>query len=144
MPDRMPDFDLDDALGHTRFVPDPSFKEALRARLQHARQTGSPPPAQSFNGWRRLLFIHTDDSDDSGKEDTMNNRSRLITVFAGVIGLALMAGLVAAVLLPAGLFGSRPEQGATQEAGDRKSTRLNSSHQLISYAVFCLKKKKKK
>src|SRR5258708_18767692 len=28
-------------------------------------------------------------------------------------------------------------------AGDRKSTRLNSSHQIISYAVFCLKKKKK-
>src|SRR5258708_27882228 len=26
--------------------------------------------------------------------------------------------------------------------GDRKSTRLNSSHQIISYAVFCLKKKK--
>src|SRR5258708_25177944 len=34
-----------------------------------------------------------------------------------------------------------------REAGsasqDRKSTRLNSSHQIISYAVFCLKKKKK-
>src|SRR3989442_9812899 len=28
-------------------------------------------------------------------------------------------------------------------AGDRKSTRLNSSHVRISYAVFCLKKKKK-
>src|SRR5207245_11484794 len=28
--------------------------------------------------------------------------------------------------------------------GDRKSTRLNSSHGSISYAVFCLKKKKKK
>src|SRR5688572_31800209 len=28
--------------------------------------------------------------------------------------------------------------------GDRKSTRLNSSHSQISYAVFCLKKKKKK
>src|SRR3954467_11994746 len=27
---------------------------------------------------------------------------------------------------------------------DRKSTRLNSSHTIISYAVFCLKKKKKK
>src|SRR5438552_14078568 len=27
---------------------------------------------------------------------------------------------------------------------DRKSTRLNSSHQIISYAVFCLKKKKTK
>src|SRR5947208_6554103 len=29
------------------------------------------------------------------------------------------------------------------QTGDRKSTRLNSSHQIISYAVFCLKKKKK-
>src|SRR5258708_29011549 len=28
-----------------------------------------------------------------------------------------------------------------QEGQDRKSTRLNSSHQIISYAVFCLKKK---
>src|SRR5438034_5565885 len=30
-----------------------------------------------------------------------------------------------------------------QYQGDRKSTRLNSSHTVISYAVFCLKKKKK-
>src|SRR2546426_9244908 len=30
----------------------------------------------------------------------------------------------------------------TQAEGDRKSTRLNSSHLVISYAVFCLKKKK--
>src|SRR5258707_4400241 len=32
---------------------------------------------------------------------------------------------------------------AGTEMGDRKSTRLNSSHANISYAVFCLKKKKK-
>src|SRR3989440_4352680 len=32
---------------------------------------------------------------------------------------------------------------AARAAGDRKSTRLNSSHDQISYAVFCLKKKKK-
>src|SRR3989449_7963401 len=32
----------------------------------------------------------------------------------------------------------------TLAEGDRKSTRLNSSHGYISYAVFCLKKKKKK
>src|SRR5947207_12218782 len=32
----------------------------------------------------------------------------------------------------------------TRRLGDRKSTRLNSSHTVISYAVFCLKKKKKK
>src|SRR3712207_7565633 len=30
-----------------------------------------------------------------------------------------------------------------RQGGDRKSTRLNSSHANISYAVFCLKKKKK-
>src|SRR5258708_27296137 len=30
------------------------------------------------------------------------------------------------------------------DSTDRKSTRLNSSHQIISYAVFCLKKKKNK
>src|SRR5207253_2527175 len=34
--------------------------------------------------------------------------------------------------------------GLFQGAKDRKSTRLNSSHVAISYAVFCLKKKKKK
>src|SRR3712207_6975502 len=33
---------------------------------------------------------------------------------------------------------------ALKVAADRKSTRLNSSHANISYAVFCLKKKKKK
>src|SRR2546422_6037357 len=38
----------------------------------------------------------------------------------------------------------RPEDSSrAQEGGDRKSTRLNSSHGYISYAVFCLKKKKK-
>src|SRR5688572_32313132 len=33
--------------------------------------------------------------------------------------------------------------GRRREEPDRKSTRLNSSHSQISYAVFCLKKKKK-
>src|SRR2546422_4207646 len=37
-----------------------------------------------------------------------------------------------------------PETGESRVKGDRKSTRLNSSHGYISYAVFCLKKKKKK
>src|SRR5947208_4691298 len=32
--------------------------------------------------------------------------------------------------------------GLAARSADRKSTRLNSSHQIISYAVFCLKKKK--
>src|SRR5438552_13662808 len=35
------------------------------------------------------------------------------------------------------------EQGLDAHPANRKSTRLNSSHQIISYAVFCLKKKNK-
>src|SRR5258708_8454323 len=35
------------------------------------------------------------------------------------------------------------QQPSRQMRRDRKSTRLNSSHQIISYAVFCLKKKNK-
>src|SRR3989454_3779689 len=38
----------------------------------------------------------------------------------------------------------RPERRTALGMRDRKSTRLNSSHLVISYAVFCLKKKKKK
>src|SRR5256885_2844570 len=38
--------------------------------------------------------------------------------------------------------GSYHGPATTRKAGDRKSTRLNSSHLVISYAVFCLKKKK--
>src|SRR5260221_6204157 len=37
-----------------------------------------------------------------------------------------------------------PDLSAVAAGRDRKSTRLNSSHTVISYAVFCLKKKKKK
>src|SRR5690625_1659504 len=51
--------------------------------------------------------------------------------------------------LPAGDHVHRPgvildlqqRQRAVRQGGDRKSTRLNSSHVAISYAVFCLKKK---
>src|SRR5256885_7418799 len=43
--------------------------------------------------------------------------------------------------LPAPLLDPLPSAGGL--ISDRKSTRLNSSHLVISYAVFCLKKKKK-
>src|SRR2546422_5048303 len=50
--------------------------------------------------------------------------------------------------LPAPVFGwntdDEPLATLLAAAGDRKSTRLNSSHGYISYAVFCLKKKKKR
>src|SRR3712207_7456868 len=52
------------------------------------------------------------------------------------VGVAcLVASLVAAAPVRAA------ERDVTPPVGDRKSTRLNSSHANISYAVFCLKKK---
>src|SRR5437762_14164350 len=43
------------------------------------------------------------------------------------------------------LYARLPQwQADGDKSRDRKSTRLNSSHRCISYAVFCLKKKKKK
>src|SRR5258708_9432762 len=61
---------------------------------------------------------------------------------AQFIGMPSM-NLIAAEALP--VF-SGATQGRLPADGtlDRKSTRLNSSHQIISYAVFCLKKKKDK
>src|SRR5438128_8720034 len=59
--------------------------------------------------------------------------------FAGFLRLVGSALPAATRLLDRGrLLRRDPERGE-----DRKSTRLNSSHGSISYAVFCLKKKKK-
>src|SRR2546427_5770862 len=57
--------------------------------------------------------------------------------FARRGGRAVAAQVVGAGAQPAVIGGQFARQ-------DRKSTRLNSSHSQISYAVFCLKKKKKK
>src|SRR5690606_40511509 len=55
--------------------------------------------------------------------------------------LAEAGRFCAEVLAPLNAVGD--VQGCRLVDGDRKSTRLNSSHVKISYAVFCLKKKKK-
>src|SRR5947208_13280842 len=47
------------------------------------------------------------------------------------------------VLLLKSLFETIARSPGRARTADRKSTRLNSSHQIISYAVFCLKKKTK-
>src|SRR3712207_7424824 len=82
-----------------------------------------------------------------------------LPIFAGVdrdgtartVGHALVRGQAAGVpglppeqdLAALGVPGGdpSPEVGPVLEVGDRKSTRLNSSHANISHAVFCLKKK---
>src|SRR2546422_7758220 len=56
----------------------------------------------------------------------------------GAVTPQALAETILPLLDPAGAAARRQRQGL-----DRKSTRLNSSHGYISYAVFCLKKKKK-
>src|SRR5436189_1821184 len=56
------------------------------------------------------------------------------TLFRSDIDLLILFG---------GTIGA-PEEAFLRADRDRKSTRLNSSHRCISYAVFCLKKKKNK
>src|SRR5256886_9128918 len=56
--------------------------------------------------------------------------------------LAVLALMCIAMARPRSPRGDLPDP--TKGIEDRKSTRLNSSHSQISYAVFCLKKKKKK
>src|SRR5438876_7111217 len=67
----------------------------------------------------------------------------LVTIF-GALGRIHRSGMrwsVPMILVALGLWGW--VTGGLGAARDRKSTRLNSSHPSISYAVFCLKKKKK-
>src|SRR5438874_6217318 len=62
-----------------------------------------------------------------------------------ILGSARRSGFASRLLVPDGeLFRLWPADRFHDDAfaGDRKSTRLNSSHVEISYAVFCLKKKK--
>src|SRR5207245_10636935 len=57
---------------------------------------------------------------------------------------AIFAGLCVGRRRPGRRPPARRRRDARRRSRDRKSTRLNSSHGSISYAVFCLKKKKKK
>src|SRR2546430_6632390 len=50
--------------------------------------------------------------------------------------------LFRSTIYPGGVLGKPADHWDLIKNGDRKSTRLNSSHSQISYAVFCLKKKR--
>src|SRR5256885_10260117 len=64
-------------------------------------------------------------------------RSALGTYKKGTRCLGTVVRLEAGSHIAVGVEGVR----SSRRSGDRKSTRLNSSHLVISYAVFCLKKK---
>src|SRR5207247_11254193 len=76
--------------------------------------------------------------------DLRPRKTTLWRVFLELSGskVAISFGLNPASLRSASSF-LRQARHSPMVRGDRKSTRLNSSHEWISYAVFCLKKKKK-
>src|SRR5690349_22973592 len=98
-----------------------------------------PPPSTPFpytTLFRSILDARTDSTDrvraKSNAADTLVNQPDI----AGMVGLWSYNG-------PA-IVGAVRDAGKTGKVKiDRKSTRLNSSHVEISYAVFCLKKKKR-
>src|SRR5437899_5043765 len=78
------------------------------------------------------------------------DRSGGVSIFCGATEIGqgsddVLAGIVAEVLgidtFDIRLFTGDTDLGPVDLGSDRKSTRLNSSHLGISYAVFCLKKK---
>src|SRR2546422_6959962 len=96
-----------------------------------------------FSSRRRHTRCSRDWSSDVCSSDLMGGgtgtgASPIIAQMARDLG-ALTIGIVTKPFL----FEGRKRMRQA-EMGDRKSTRLNSSHGYISYAVFCLKKKKKK
>src|SRR5690625_6731092 len=74
--------------------------------------------------------------------DRENKRYGVESMGAG--GLSVDGKKAKRVRKPMAKFGKRKNIWTYGVGGDRKSTRLNSSHVAISYAVFCLKKKKQK
>src|SRR3712207_7961565 len=74
-----------------------------------------------------------------------HNTDLSITEQLGLLAVMLLTSKGAAGVAGGGfiaLTATLSTVGTIPAAGDRKSTRLNSSHANISYAVFCLKKKK--
>src|SRR5438876_3688322 len=74
------------------------------------------------------LFVLEQHADHFG-QSKIRSEGQLSDAVAVFVGVAILPELLLQVLALAGCV-------------DRKSTRLNSSHPSISYAVFCLKKKK--
>src|SRR3712207_7770987 len=83
------------------------------------------------------LFPYTTLFRSHARDERQHDRRQRDRVPGGLLD-ALPGDVVAAAVDPLAV---RQRAGGGQR--DRKSTRLNSSHANISYAVFCLKKKKK-
>src|SRR5215216_7687745 len=102
-------------------------------------RTAAPKVTRPIAHTASMRFIEPP-SGDAGADELLDSIDDVFDVeLRRIDPLGVLGGLHArGVTLVA-----KPEVGGKRVAADRKSTRLNSSHQIISYAVFCLKKKKK-
>src|SRR5438477_6132031 len=91
-----------------------------------------------FSSRRRHTILTCDWSSDVCSSDLPEQ----LSVAVPTPGLTDAVGFPGSVTVDT--FGGATMLGSSWSRTDRKSTRLNSSHMSISYAVFCLKKKKKK
>src|SRR5690625_3805412 len=99
-----------------------------------------PPPVPVISGWPADVPYSSDDVTDSPFDD--------LRLLPATDNAAVSAGGLLS-MAPSGRLGCYGSQAKTvthrgceqERESDRKSTRLNSSHVAISYAVFCLKKK---
>src|SRR5688572_20577314 len=77
----------------------------------------------------------------------LSKAARLLSLFSSRLRPCQLLAVdthIHGALCRCGSFFADPTAESFKVRQDRKSTRLNSSHSQISYAVFCLKKKKKK
>src|SRR5947209_16008130 len=90
------------------------------------------PPRSTLFPYTTLFRSHGDGTDDAAQDQIRARRIARPALFPASRAVFRLIGLAC--------------HGTTSNGRppDRKSTRLNSSHANISYAVFCLKKKKKK
>src|SRR5688572_15643996 len=109
-------------------IPDAAWPDA----------TSPSPPCL----WKRLTKLVSKNRTKTGRKLQVNDSKE---VYSPALGLKELERSILCVLRAAGheCFSFDDFLGVVA-AEDRKSTRLNSSHSQISYAVFCLKKKKKK
>src|SRR5207244_12044698 len=104
---------------------------ASRSHPRHVAFSGSRRCFYVGDCYRSLLFFFQSSGDHRDLHSFPTRRSSDLG----------KDSLVEIVSMLVGLIKSNSPDRLHEE--DRKSTRLNSSHQIISYAVFCLKKKRK-
>src|SRR5689334_24294320 len=139
---------------------DCSARSAFSSRAA-ADQRFSVPSLPCFLSYVRSLFFFFFQAEDGIRDGTVTGvQTCALPIFgAARLGLRIRAIAVVIGLVVALVFADRFTTWAEDEMYadpvvfsqttpyqriDRKSTRLNSSHSSISYAVFCLKKKTKK